>query len=416
MSEYPTYFDTQVVGAGPGGLGVAIGAEHEGVLPDLLGEGLLFIDSGKHFGLGKLPEYAIRSNSAWSDLYEAIDPEGEYKSVIEWARSEKNQSSLVPLESVGGLLHQLGELTQMQLELTENSGFMPVTHIESTVIGHDGSFTTYDTWGEPVARSRTIVFSTGSGEELHPINTPYKDKTILSHDVLTGNEDVMDQLRQGAACGKIIVEGGSHSSYSAADKLRSELPGLEEGQIVVVQKRPSALFYPSIDAAQVGGYTFDPVGDVCPDTQRVHRYGGIRGDAKDLYLAVSDGSERRVAQQIVPNLKAAQPLLEDAAVIVQALGYQVNEIPIYTRDGQRIGPVRIKGRVEVTDNSQIRSGIGSRRIIPGAYGLGLGYGVLPNARIGGEPNSGGRPVDSVNMFHGPVGRNIAQQLVSSRRG
>jgi len=105
--------------------------------------------------------------------------------------------------------------------------------------------------------------------------------------------------------------------------------------------------------------------------------GGLRKDAKQLYLDLRDGRETRARIVRMDHLAGQRGLLGRAALILQATGF-VSRLPIIERAGRRL-EVGNPGH-----NGELRN-LADNRIIPGLYGMGLGLNILPD-EAHGEPS------------------------------
>ena len=103
-----------------------------------------------------------------------------------------------------------------------------------------------------------------------------------------------------------------------------------QGWIRILYRDKIKVFFKTGKDALAAGYTdFDIHGRDKTKDGYVYSFTGLRGDAKQLYLDVKAGRERRV--QFV---KAATPMeqarhVEEADLVIWACGYQSNSIKIY---------------------------------------------------------------------------------------
>eukprot|EP00957_Ditylum_brightwellii_P160904 12250454-Ditylum_brightwellii.AAC.1 len=84
---------------------------------------------------------------------------------------------------------------------------------------------------------------------------------------------------------RIAVVGFSHSAFSMGHLLQNHHPS----SVITYIKQPSStrtqprIYFPSTEAANENNYDYENA-DVDPDTGRVHRFGGLRGDARTFAL------------------------------------------------------------------------------------------------------------------------------------
>jgi hypothetical protein len=190
-----------------------------------------------------------------------------------------------------------------------------------------------------------------------------------------------DRLDGLAADGRpIVIVGASHSAFSCAWRLLHD-PLFDEfargRDIVLLQRRERIKVRCTPEFAAAHGIDYDPVNDVCPVTGLVFRNGGLRKDAKALYLDIRDGRETRVRMLQVDSIADQRELLERASLVLQATGFG-SCLPPFERDGQRVDVGK------PTQNGELRD-LGDGSIIPGLFGMGLGLDILPDDAAHGEP-------------------------------
>ena len=146
---------------------------------------------------------------------------------------------------------------------------------------------------------------------------------------------------------------------------------------MLLQRRERIKLRCTPEFAAAHGVEYDPQRDVCPHTGLVFRNGGLRKDAKQLYLDMRDGRETRVRTRLMDRLSDQLDLLQRASLILQATGFVAN-LPAIERDGRRV-EVGSPGQ-----DGQLRD-LADNRVIPGLYGMGLGLNILPDDALG-EPS------------------------------
>lgn len=416
------FYETQVIGCGPAGLGVAVAADRRGLIEKLLRRGILFVDKNPeaNIGSGDFRNLCIRSNSAASDYLESIRPDGVFSDVLKLPAAGKIASfgkEIVPLTLIAELLEDIGRKLREAMEGYPESDLLAATQIEGVIhnpCSPQRRFESFTT-GNKSFVSQNVVLATG-GQEMAIDLGEHSQKLILSRNVLH-DDDVITQIRQRLAkhfCERVAIIGGSHSAFSVAWRLHEEVIARDFplGCIDVIHRHPVRLFYDSVEEALRDGYSFDPIHDVCPVTHRVNRFSGIRGDAKDLYRAIVNGKEEhvRLVQCNKQNKGEVEETLEHVAVIVQAFGYSANSVPIFGPNDLGIGP-RLKDNDQLDVTKECRIYDYQRRLIDGTYAIGLGHGITPDPAVGGEPSFRG-VLDAVNLYHGKVGEIILDQILS----
>jgi len=140
------------------------------------------------------------------------------------------------------------------------------------------------------------------------------------------------------------------------------------------------VFYASKKEAEEAGYTDYTKANVNKWGQ-IHPFGGIRGDARDLYNAVRGGKEPRIRLLHTDDSSVASThhmaishALANADVIVWACGYQANLFPIYGKSGEEITlRTTHDGQVDIDEMAQVsEKWVGA--VVPNLYAIGLGFG------------------------------------------
>jgi hypothetical protein len=151
--------------------------------------------------------------------------------------------------------------------------------------------------------------------------------------------------------------------------------------IVVLKRRERIKLRCTPEFAAAHGIDYDPERDVCPVSGLVFRNAGLRKDAKQLYLDIRDGREQRVRIVEMDSLAEQRDLLERASLILQATGFASN-LPMIERDGR---PVEVGNP---TQNGELHD-LETKQIVPGLYGMGLGFNIVPEDALGEASFRGG---------------------------
>lgn len=110
-------------------------------------------------------------------------------------------------------------------------------------------------------------------------------------------------------------------------------------------------------------------------TGQIHPFGGLRGDAKELWRNITTRQEGRVK---LVNTRGgatsiALKMYEEAAVVVWACGYGSNAVPVSDENKRVMNLRTFRGQVEVDDGARVLDE-GSGGPVPGLFGCGLGFG------------------------------------------
>ncbi|MGW1070797.1 hypothetical protein ACWD4F_40670 [Streptomyces aureus] len=309
--------------------------------PALLGHRVRVYERGAGVGPGGFARYGITTTSIGSRFLKHLDLSGPFaplarsSAVMDVARAEQP----VAMFRLADALTVLGETLRTALGADG-------TRLDSTVVAvhadrerdlvdvrlADGSTET----------CRHAVLATGRAERPHPELASWRAKVVLSGTVIgtAHRSQVKDRLL--AAGGRpVVVAGASHSAMSALQillellaELRAEHPGVPLPLVQVVRRGPGRLVHDSADLArrdQVPGRErpFDAVRDVCPATGIVYRDSGLRHQSRALYCALWAGELPDAHLVDAPVLADASDRFDEAAFVVQALGYHGQAPDLY---------------------------------------------------------------------------------------
>ncbi|MBD8619323.1 DegT/DnrJ/EryC1/StrS family aminotransferase [Sphingomonas sp. CFBP 13728] len=428
-----------VIGGGPAGTAMLTSATKRGLLPDLAASGLMVIERGGAIGGGQLGRYAITSDSTadtfLSSVRDNIHP--ELARLVDHPAGRAvaaHQNALgVPLAEVGPLLRATGDrLTDI---VRENGGTVLVGH-EALGVKRVGDAL----WSVQLRRvadghvfeqvASSVVVATGGHQPLDRLATQRvagarlidlaSGKLLQSDDVLTlGGFDKVVDLLAGKRNPRIAVIGGSTSALTTIALLLKSQPALPlgAGAITLLHRRPLRPFYHSAEAAHAEGFTDFGPDDICPVSGFVYRLAGFRLEARELVVRMLgiDGRvpDPRVALHRIAgdDDAAARAYIEQADIVIAALGYRPIAIPIADRDGSPIALAAHDGRPMVDRHCRIMDAAGMP--IAGLYGLGLAAGFVPWGPLGGECSFTGQ-ANGLWLWQNAVGSMIVDQVMEAQ--
>jgi len=280
-----------------------------------------------------------------------------------------------------------------------------------------------------------VLLATGGHQELPRLPNPAHTRKLITSDfALThaGIESLRSRLLKSNGkdvrlnAGRVVIVGGSHSAFSAAwvclHKLNADSTSLLGGDdtrssssydgihfghngICLVHKSDIKVFYSSKANAEKDRYSYSNDNNAAATptvsmisanggimgsnasnaasktlnlirdkvTGHIHPFGGLRGDAKQLWRAVREGKEQRVRllqvkQSVVTanggsnhsssspkQLSIVDKLFDEATVIIWACGYSSNlrGVNVLDLDGAPIALRTSKGQVEVDEWGRI---------------------------------------------------------------
>lgn len=424
------------VGGGPAGLAPLLWAARQGTLRELASRGVVVVERTEKIGAGCIGRYAIGSDTLAETFTECVEDGAESRltDLIDHPAAQRlsaYRGGAVPLPLAASFLDTLGETL---CGVIRSSGGQILTGCEALYSQRraDGIWQTRvrTKTGEEDILSRNIVLASGAeesrdilarmpvaGELLLP---RFASKLLLSSEILAEGGAAEAQRRlSGLGAPRVAIFGGSHSALAAANVLLSRCPDIdfEPRAITVIHRRPLRVFYPSPTAALQDGYTDFDRNDVCPVSGRLFRLAGFRLETRELVMRVL-GIGRRPPEprlrlhRLVPGAEAeTQRVLEQADLVITALGYRARGLPLYDGDGQRIplAADSLEPRPLVDGMSRVLDA--NHRPIPHLLGIGLAAGFVPSGPLGGEPSFRGQ-TNGIWLWQNGVGAMIIDALLS----
>lgn len=428
-------FGLVVCGGGPAGLGPLVAAARLGVLENLLDQGVLLVEPAVP-GPGAFAHYGgLRANSLGGAFLESLDEltgpafaglkqARETLALARWARGNP------PLGVVAAYLARLGEAVVSLLrahpacevmagaravQVDEVCGGVGVLVEGADIRRVSAQRAVLAMGGRPLAGYRDMAVVPGVSL------SSYRPKLCHTADLLDSRYGLpwrlVGAIRQS---GRVAVVGSAHSAWSAVGVLHEDprFLGGPAVQLSVLHRGPIRLYYTSAQEARDAGYRFDPVGDVCPLSGRVHRFGGLRGEPRRLAAQSMGLIDGRPAAELV-RFDAADPdsrdavrqILDEAGAIVVATGYQARLPLLRHEDGSELVAAVAESGTVVNRAGHLVDVDGRAHPRLLAFGLGAGQGVSRD--VGGEPGYE-RRADGVWLYQHDVGRLMLDELLTAR--
>jgi len=279
--------------------------------------------------------------------------------------------------------------------------------------------------------SRFVVLATGGYQPLsyleqrkvggRPLLPNCAEKLMQSDEALTaaGLASIGDRLAKGRSK-RIAIVGSSSSAMACANAfLHASFSGqLGDGAVTLLHRRPLHIFYPSAAEARADGYhEFGPE-DICPISGFVFRLSGLRLEARDLLMAARGiGGQRPEPRLRLHQVDAgldpvALNIIDDADIVVAALGYRPRALPLLNEAGRRLEVFADDTGARPLVDSECR--VLDRRGLPidGLLGIGLGSGFFSRELVGGEASFSGQ-TNSLWQWQNAVGGLVARQIRST---
>ena len=427
-----------VIGAGPAGLAPLFAAASAGRLHELLRLGITVLERSDQAGNGSLGMHGITSDSS-ADAFLDIVTRSQEPRLLALRAHPATQALLqlgkqaAPLKLVSDFLAVAG--AALCALIAESSRGRVITGADAVSVtrtqtsGWRTQFRSVSDGAEYAIDSRFVVLATGAhqarerllqehvgGSALFP---RYKDTLLQSGEVLaTGGASRVQERLHGLQEPKVIVVGGSTSAGSVADDLLrdGQVPALANGRITILHRRPLRIFYETVEEAQADEYDEFRPQDVCSRTGRVYRFSGFRLRSRELIMRARGIGNRspeprlQLLQLRPENALEVLHLLDNADLIVAALGYTPKLLPVLDREGRRL-PIGVPGKGAWSVVDRRCRLLSEGEPLEGLFAIGLAVGPVPDETLGGEVGFRGQ-VNSLWMWQHVLGLRIVDEIRS----
>lgn len=433
-----------IVGGGPAGLAPLIAASQAGFLDRVLAGGLAIVESGAVIGAGGIGRYAISSDSSAATIASCVRA-GQAPWLVALhdhpatCAVASYGDGAVPLALVGRFLAVVGAALHAELAQAADCSVLTGHQALYTRQVEGGLWRTVVRRGVDGARasmiSRQVVLATGGHQpearlRHHavagvPLFAQYGAKIMQSGEALTAaGLAAITQRLEGSGARHVAIVGSSSSAIACAHALLQLPHGVHHGvrQVSVLHRRPLRVFYPSAEAALDDGYDEFGPDDICPVSGFVFRFAGFRLHSRNLVMAARGIGGRAAPDRLHLHRVAmdrpdpkAQAILENADVIVAALGYRPRALEVQDQSGRVIAlhadgpgaPAMVDGACQVLD--------GRGAPIPGLLGVGLAAGFPSGASAGGEPSFSGQ-TNGLWQWQNTIGAIISEHVRVAANG
>lgn len=428
--------NTLIVGGGPAGLAPLVSASRSDLLDRILMDGIAIAERGPRLGTGRIAQYAINSDSTAATFLSCIDDNPN--PVFAALRNHPTTRAVaaygrgsVPLTLIGEFITVLGRTVGDLLRRTGNSILLEHEAI-STRKTRDGQWRTklrrLSDGANISVVSRYVVLATGGYQPRsylerrliggRPLLPSCAAKLIQSDEALTpGGLAKLGERVSDGRCKRIAIVGSSSSALASANAvLRSPFGrNLDAGAVTLLHRRPLRIFYPSAAEALADGYNEFAPEDICPISGFIFRLSGSRLEARELLMAARgigcrppEARLRLLQVDDGTNVEALR-VLDEADVVIAALGYRPRALPLLNVSGQRIDIYADDTGAQPLVDSDCRVLDGRGMPIDGIFGIGLASGFFSREVVGGELSFSGQ-TNSLWQWQNAVGHLIAQQL------
>lgn len=386
-----------IIGGGPAGTGTILKAMKDGRFEEMVAGGLAVIESSSTLIEGSITKYNVNSDTLSDVFLECLEGEtGRYLDLgllheeIETVRQFHGRS--IPLPALQPFLRKLGDLLlgylqqhpQCTVHINTRATAMQRRPNNSIAIACSSNI---------AIEAENVILSTGAtasscthfAGEVDLL--PYQHKSITSDQLIASVHDATTKklLAELPESPDIVILGGNHSAFSAADYLLKQKQwNFKNGSISIWSTHAPKIFFSSQEEAIRHNYTDFTHDDICKLTNRVYRLAGLRMDGRALYMKMQQmngAQEKRAALHFYSKNSQMESQLQSAGLVVNALGYGFNVLPFHDSEG-RVITIRNNNGHWVNNNCQL---IGTDdQPIPGLFAVGLGTGFIPSGKLGGE--------------------------------
>jgi hypothetical protein len=190
-----------------------------------------------------------------------------------------------------------------------------------------------------------------------------------------------------------------------------------ESGITLFHRRPLRVYYVTQEEALADGYTEFGPDDICPLTQRVYRLAGMRLDSRELLMqlrgiAGRPPEPRMTLHQLADPDPAAVAKIDSADLVIAALGYRPNALPVFDHAGNPIPLFAHNGPQHPMVDRQCRVMDSDGLPVPHLFGIGLAAGFVPSGNLGGEPSFRGQ-ANGLWLWQNDVGSIIVNAVLDS---
>lgn len=429
-SKHGKIYDTVIIGGGPAGTGLLLKALKDGSGNTFLSGHIALVERSSRLIKGNITGYQVNSDT-FSDVFlECLEGcTGNFINLNE-LHSETDeiktyQGRSIPLQKLDPYFNRLGELLKESLTAAKKCEFFMNTVVSKITRKQNGTYEVFMTGETASLIARQIIIATGgtpktiNSKESVFVNgiSPgqYKQKIIHSDTLLRSGlpKSMETALIQKP---KVVILGGSHSAFSTAHFLLQQagLYSFDSSDIKIWCKTLPKIYFNNREDAELCGYSDFTDEDICPVTKKLYRLAGLRMDGRALYMQMLGLGHTKKETRVQLNLFANKENelkedLDNATLIISALGYRLNIVPIFDEEGKEI---RLKGEETghwVNDNCELLDENGS--LVPNIFASGLATGFIPNGDLGGEPSFQGQ-TNGIwyyqNAIAGRIMRNLAR--------
>lgn len=428
-------FATVIIGGGPAGTAVILAACRSGRLERLLDDGLAIVEASAAIGAGRIGDYAINSDSTADTFTDCIrnNTHPEFLALRDHPvtlQLTAAGSEPAPLELVGKISALIGAALQRMIAAHPRCAVLTQAQALQTQNGDDGLWRTRIQIAGGARLdlvSQNVVLATGAAQPSERLDgemiggiyalSRCAGRLMQSGDVLRhgGVQDIAARLA-AKPHPRVAIVGGSTSAVAVAHALLTRLDPQFFGAdaVTILHRRELRIYYPSTDQALAEGYTEFGPEDLCPISQRVFRFAGLRLDSRELIMQARGiggrpPEPRLRLHALQPHDEAAARIIEEADLVIAALGYRPHALTCLDARGREIALFCHRAVAAPLVDDQCRVLDAQKLPLAGLFGIGLAAGFVPRGALGGEPSFSGQ-ANGLWLWQTAVGSLIVDAL------
>ena len=290
-----------------------------------------------------------------------------------------------------------------------------------------------ETGDERTLLARHVVLATGAHqpperlalEQIAGVSLTERcaGRLLQSGDVLVaGGFERVSSLLAGKENPRVAIVGGSTSAAAVARALLHGLPSIafRTASVTLLHRRELRVYYPDVQTALAEGYTDWTEDDICPISGKLYRFAGFRLESRELVMqALGVGGRppepRLRMHRLQQDDAEALRIIDEADIVVAALGYRPHGLPLRDIDGHPIDLLAHSGPQTPLVDAECRVVDKHGTPVPGVFGIGLAAGFVPRGALGGEPSFRGQ-ANGLWLWQHDVGSLIVDGVLRSTPG
>lgn len=409
-------YNLAICGCGPAGMSPLLHLEENKLLEKYLDEGICIIDQKEKIGAGKIINYDITANTLGkifldfsseknSDLYQYIVKKDSYKII------ESKLEEVPYLKEVGNLLEDIGTYFFYKISSHNNSDVYNNHQILEIKKNREDLFEIKiqsSSKKDKTILARHIIFNIG-GKQKETLEK--EENVIYSDDFISGlHDELVNKILNLNSEIIISIIGGSHSTFSALYRLKNhfELLNKDKLKVQIFNRSNIRLFYNSIEEAINDHYKFDMEQDVCFSSNSVNRYSGLRFDS---FVLAKECMNYNYSNVKIMNKSLDREDFMNSDLIINATGYTNNIVKILDCNNEEI-TFKLEYKQLLTDYYCRPYIYDSSSVFDRFYTYGLGAGMKPDPKKGGEAHYNGR-IDAIWLYQHESAKRVLEDVSCS---